>query len=165
MRVAWRSHSRHDRRGAAHRGRLREEDLLCGAHVPYDEKAAADLRASGEQPSPLHNNCSGKHAGMLLATQAMDVPSAGYIGADHPLQTIVRTTLADFADVEAQEIPIAVDGCGVPAFFLSLHRLAYAYARLMATSEGAAGALDRFENSAGHVIEAMTAFPHFVAGN
>ena len=50
------------------KGEFDETDLLCGAHVPYDEKAAAELRAAGEQPSPLHNNCSGKHAGMLLAT-------------------------------------------------------------------------------------------------
>src|SRR6266705_1330765 len=65
------------------KGELDESDLLCGAHMPYDEKSAAELRASGEEPSPLHNNCSGKHAGMLLATQVMDVPSARYIDADH----------------------------------------------------------------------------------
>ncbi|MDQ6799949.1 MAG: asparaginase [Acidobacteriota bacterium] len=147
------------------KGDFDEEDLLCGAHLPYDEKAAADLRASGEQPSPLHNNCSGKHAGMLLATKMMDVPSADYIDAQHPLQSVVRTTLADFAGIDAQQIPIATDGCGVPAFFLSLHRTAYAYARLMATSEGdTPGTLDRYQNSAGHVIEAMTAFPYCVAG-
>ena len=49
--------------------------------------------------------------------------------------------------------------------FLSLHRTAFAYARLMASSEGdVPGALDRYETSAGHVVEAMTAFPYFVAG-
>ncbi|HKR64209.1 MAG TPA: asparaginase, partial [Thermoanaerobaculia bacterium] len=113
------------------KGELDEEDLLCAAHEPYDDKSAADLRASGEAPSALHNNCSGKHAGMLLATQVMDVPSARYIDAEHPLQVLMRATLADFADVEPEEIPIAVDGCGVPAFFLSLYRTAFAYARLM----------------------------------
>ncbi len=147
------------------KGDFDEDDLLCGAHLPYDEKAAADLRAAGEAPSPLHNNCSGKHAGMLLATKVMDAPSANYIDPRHSLQEVIRTTLADFAGVDAQGIPTAIDGCGVPAFFLSLHRAAYAYARLMASSEASApGALDRYETSAGHVIEAMTAFPHFVAG-
>ncbi len=147
------------------KGEFDEEDLLCGAHLPYDEKAAAELRASGEAPSPLHNNCSGKHAGMLLATKLMDVPSANYSKAEHPLQDVIRSTIADFVDVEAKQIPTGIDGCGVPAFFLTLHRAAYAYARLMATSEGAApGALDRYATSAGHVIEAMTAFPYFVAG-
>jgi len=149
------------------KGELDEEDLLCGTHDPFDEKAAADLRASGESPSPLHNNCSGKHAGMLLATQVMDVPSARYIDAGHPLQALMRSTLADFAGLDAEEIPIGIDGCGVPAFFLTLHRAAYAYARLMATSQGpqAPGALSRYEQSAAHIIEAMTTFPHYVAGN
>jgi len=150
--------------GLLRKGDFDEEDLLCGAHLPYDEKAAADLRAAAEQPSPLHNNCSGKHAGMLLATRVMDVPSANYIDGQHPLQAVVRTTIADFAGLDAAEIPTAIDGCGVQAFFLSLHRAAFAYARLMATAEGAAGALDRYETSAGRVIESMTAFPYFVAG-
>ena len=147
------------------KGDFDEEDLLCGAHAPYDEKASADLRASGEAPSPLHNNCSGKHAGMLLATKVMDAPSANYNDPQHPLQGIIRSTLAHFAAMEGSEIPMAVDGCGVPAFFIPLHRAAYAYARLMATSEGAArGALEQYATSAGHVVEAMTAFPYFVAG-
>ncbi|HWS71793.1 MAG TPA: asparaginase, partial [Thermoanaerobaculia bacterium] len=102
------------------KGEFDESDLLCGAHVPYDEKAAAELRASGEPPSPLHNNCSGKHAGMLLATEAMDVPSENYIDPEHPLQVLMRATVAEFAGLEPEEVPIAVDGCGVPAFHLSL---------------------------------------------
>jgi L-asparaginase II len=148
------------------KGEFDEEDLLCGAHPPYDEKAAAELRASGDAPSSLHNNCSGKHAGMLLATKVMDVPSARYIDAEHPLQVLMRSTLADFAGLSADEIPIAIDGCGVPAFYLSLHRTAYAYARMMATSEGptAPGALERYAASASHIVEAMTTFPYFVGG-
>ncbi|HVG22779.1 MAG TPA: asparaginase [Thermoanaerobaculia bacterium] len=139
------------------KGEFDEEDLLCAAHVPFDDKAAAELR--GEPPSPLHNNCSGKHAGMLLATQVMDVPSSRYIDAEHPLQVLMRSTLADFAGLAPDEVPIAVDGCGVPAFFLSLHRVAFAYARLMA------GSIERYAESGARVIEAMTGFPHYVAGN
>jgi L-asparaginase II len=148
------------------KGEFDESDLLCGAHPPYDEKASADLRASGEEPSPLHNNCSGKHAGMLLATDAMDVPSARYIDADHPLQILMRSTVAEFAGVSAEEVPIAVDGCGVPAFYLSLYRTAFAYARLMASREGAdaPGALDRYAESASRVVDSMTGFPQYVAG-
>jgi L-asparaginase II len=148
------------------KGEFDEDDLLCGAHWPYDEKSANDLRAAGEQPSPLHNNCSGKHAGMLLATQLMDVPSSRYVDPDHPAQVVMRSTVAEFAGLEPEEIPIAVDGCGVPTFFLSLHRTAYAYARLMASSEGpgAPGAVERYAGSASHVVEAMTTFPYYVAG-
>jgi L-asparaginase II len=149
------------------KGEFDESDLLCGAHVPYDDKAAAELRASGELPSPLHNNCSGKHSGMLLATQVMDVPASDYIDAAHPLQVLMRTTLAEFAGLTPEEIPIAVDGCGVPAFFLSLYRTAFAYARMMASSVGVdtPGALDRYADSASRVVESMTSFPQYVGGS
>jgi L-asparaginase II len=140
------------------KGEFDESDLLCGAHMPYDEKAAAELRAAGEEPSPLHNNCSGKHAGMLLATRVMDVPSARYIDPDHPIQVLMRSTLAEFAGVASDTIPMAVDGCGVPAFFLSLYRVAFAYARLMA------GAVERYAASGAQIVEAMTSFPYYVAG-
>src|SRR5206468_11755241 len=91
------------------KGEFDESDLLCGAHLPYDEKAAAELRAAGEEPSPLHNNCSGKHAGMLLATRVMDVPSSRYIDADHPIQELMRSTLAEFAGLSIDDIPTAID--------------------------------------------------------
>lgn len=149
------------------KGEFDEEDLLCGAHLPFDEKAAADLRASGEAPSTLHNNCSGKHAGMLLGTQIMDLPAAAYTAPDHPLQDLMRATLAEFAGVLPDDVPFAIDGCGAPAYFLTLYRTAFAYARLMATSEGSAapGALTKYGESASHIVEAMTAFPEYVAGN
>ena len=147
------------------KGEFDETDLLCGAHLPYDEKAQAELRALGEQPSPLHNNCSGKHAGMLLGTQVMDVSSAHYIEADHPVQVLMRTTLGEFSELPNDEIPIAIDGCGVPAFFLTLSRLAYAYARLMASRHGAIGGLERYAESATRVVDAMTGFPQYVAGS
>lgn len=137
------------------KGDFDEEDLLCAAHVPYDEKAAAELRASGEPPSPLHNNCSGKHAGMLLATKVMDVPSANYIDAAHPLQQAMLATLASYAGLAVDAVPIAVDGCGVPAFYLSLYRAAFAYARLM----------ERDDEPARQIVEAMTGFPYHVAGS
>lgn len=141
------------------KGEFDETDLLCGAHVPFDEKAAADLRASGEPPSPLHNNCSGKHAGMLLATRVMDVPSSRYIDADHPVQVLMRSTLAEFAGIASDEIPIAIDGCGVPAFFLSLYRAAFAYARLAGSS------IERYADSASLVVESMTSHPQYVGGS
>ncbi len=149
------------------KGDFDETDLLCGAHMPFEERAAAELRATGEAPSSLHNNCSGKHAGMLLATQVMEASPARYIDSDHLLQVVMRQTLADFAGTTPDDIPVGIDGCGVPAYFLSLHRAAFAYARLMASAvdEEAPGALARYADSAGRVVDSMTSFPEYVAGD
>src|SRR5918911_1504987 len=44
---------------------LEEGALKCGAHEPYSAEAARRLRERGVEPTALHNNCSGKHTGML----------------------------------------------------------------------------------------------------
>jgi len=149
------------------KGDFDESDLQCGIHQPFDEKAAADLRQTGELPTVLHNNCSGKHAAMLLAAQLSDSPTTNYLDSDHPIQRRMFETLADFAEVPPDEILHAVDGCGAPSFCLTLFRSAYAYARLAATSVGAsaAGALPRYADNARDVFTTMTSHPDYVAGN
>lgn len=148
------------------KGEFDESDLLCGTHVPYDEKVAAELRLSGESPSPLHNNCSGKHAGMLLGCELMDASTETYLNLDHPLEQQILQCLADFAGVQPESILTAVDGCGVPSFFLSLYRAAYAYARLAATATGAAApaGLPRYADASREITESMMSCPEYVAG-
>lgn len=148
------------------KGDFDESDLLCGIHPPYDEKTAIELKAAGETPSVLHNNCSGKHAGMLLATQLMDAPSARYVEATHPLQDQIKRTLAEFTMLPADQILTSVDGCGVPSFFLSLYRAALAYARLIETADvpESPSALERYRESARAIVDAMTGCPAHVGG-
>lgn len=147
------------------KGEFDETDLQCGAHMPYDSRAATELRQSGELPSALHNNCSGKHGGMLLACQLIDAPTASYLEPDHPLQQRILEVISDFSGVAPPEIPVAVDGCGVPAFYMSLYRAAFAYARLAATAFDAAGAVSEHDDASRGVFEAMTGEPSFVAGS
>ncbi len=46
---------------------LDESYLACGAHWPVSDQAMRALMQAGRRPQPVHNNCSGKHAGMLAA--------------------------------------------------------------------------------------------------
>ena len=57
---------------------LGPEALHCGAHEPYGVEAALELRTRGEQPNVLHNNCSGKHAGMLALALHLEAPIDNY---------------------------------------------------------------------------------------
>jgi len=148
------------------KGEFDESDLLCGVHIPYDEKVAAEMRVSGESPSVLHNNCSGKHAGMLLGCELMDASTATYLNFDHPLEQRILQCLAEFAGVKPEAIPTGVDGCGVVSFHLSLYRAAYAYARLAATAVGvpAPAGLPRYTDAAREITESMMSCPEYVAG-
>src|SRR5688572_23891258 len=46
---------------------LSQNALDCGAHAPADRTESSRLTCNGLVPSAIHNNCSGKHAGMLAA--------------------------------------------------------------------------------------------------
>jgi L-asparaginase II len=114
------------------RGGFSAGDLACGAAMPMHEPSARALVRAGKRPTALHNNCSGKHAGLLLACRLYGFEPAGYWKPRHPLQRIIRKRLGDFCGVPAARIGLAVDGCSLPVFHLPLDRLAFAYARLLA---------------------------------
>ena len=86
---------------------------------------------AGEEPSALHNNCSGKHAAMLIAAQILGAPLDDYLDPAHPIQQRNRAMLARFAEVRPEDVGVAVDGCSAPTFILPLQSLARAFANLM----------------------------------
>ncbi len=144
------------------RGGFKPTDLLCGAHSPMHEPSARELVRRGQAPSVLHNNCSGKHAGMLLACRLLGFPPANYTDASHPLQRRIRTLLARYAGVPESVIAVAIDGCNAPVFRLPLSALATAYAALVA---GPLPGEDRTAAAArARIVRAMTKEPEMVAG-
>jgi len=100
--------------------------LLAKAPAETDE---LECGLEGHPPSPVNHNCSGKHAGMLALCRAQGWPSEGYRLPDHPVQRAMLAVHAEAAEVDEQEIPAGVDGCGVVTFALPLERMAHAFAR------------------------------------
>ena len=136
---------------------LDEEALACGPHSPWHVPSARMLRQQGREPSRLHNNCSGKHAGMLALARAHGWPTAGYHRDDHPVQLRILRELSDWTHVPADEIATAVDGCGVVTFGVPLNALAGAFARIAAGARTGSAAPAR-------IVEAMVRWPEYVGG-
>jgi L-asparaginase II len=134
-----------------------EAALACGAHRPWSAAAAKALRARGEAPSALHNNCSGKHAGMLALARHHGWPLHGYQRADHPVQQRVLAEIARWTRVPPDDIVTAVDGCGILTFALPLASWASAFARFAAAAR-------RTDNGSAAVLRAMVRHPEYVAG-
>lgn len=109
---------------------LEEGDLACGPHEPLSKRGQRALRESGNPPSRLHNNCSGKHAAMLARAHVAQWSTHGYERIGHAVQQGCLASVAAWSGVAAGRIPCAIDGCGVPVFFLALEAMASAYARL-----------------------------------
>ncbi len=134
--------------------------LQCGTHFPYDESAASALRRAGAQPNPLHNNCSGKHAGILALCKVLGADPATYLSADNPAQRRILEFCARLSDDDAATWPVATDGCGIPVYATSLRKAARAFARLAALTE-----LRRSDAEALRVVrDAMITYPQYVAG-
>jgi L-asparaginase II len=139
---------------------LDESALGCGIHPPLSVEAAADRWRKELEPTPACNNCSGVHAGMLVACRAEGWPMSEYGNPSHPLQRRIREVVAEFAGVPAADIQEAVDTCAVPTFRLPLFRAALMFARL-ASGRGVSDAL---AGAASSVRTAMTAYPEMVGG-
>ncbi len=133
------------------------EMLACGSHAPWHRHTREALRERGVEPGRLHNNCSGKHAGMLALARAAGWPSEGYQRAEHPVQARLLREVERWTGRPQAGIALGQDGCGVVCFGLPVREMAFAFARLgSAAREG--------NPAAAEVVAAMTEHPEMVAG-
>ncbi len=108
---------------------LAEQNLECGPQKPSSGKAYLDLIRAGGKPSPIFNNCSGKHTGMLCGCITGDFPPEHYSHYDHPYQERVRHILEEFYGCNLDRAPWGVDGCGIPTIAVPLKNLALGMAQ------------------------------------
>mgnify|MGYP001208253109 CR=1 FL=1 len=116
------------------------QDYECGSHPPYDSSARNKARAEGF--TPFHNNCSGKHSGMLALAKQLDVEIENYIDKNHPAQIEIFHKLKEY--MGNREIQCGIDGCSAPTPFLSLMEIAQLFQKL---GSGAYPELDRAYNA------------------
>jgi L-asparaginase II len=147
-------------RSLLRKGGLDEGALRCGAHPPACTRASVALARSGGKPTALHNNCSGKHAGMVLAALHLGLPLETYLDPAHPVQAENVRNTALFAGMDPAEIAVGVDGCSAPNFALPLENAAAAFARL---AEPGAAVPPAHAAAARRIAAAMARHPRLVA--
>lgn len=126
----------------------------CGAHWPERIEDKVSLAKADLTPGSIHNNCSGKHAGMLALAKHLGAPLQGYVTKDHAVQRAVAKALDDYCDANTAEAPWGIDGCSVPTWALPLENLAQGFARLFADG-----------NSIGaRIANAVRQHPFMIAG-
>lgn len=112
---------------------LTKDQLQCGSHLPLDKKERREMLRQGLSPSPLHNNCSAKHAAMLLSSSYLNEDLNSYLDFNHPHQLRILQLMEDFTDIKKEDIGLALDGCGVPVHGGPIKNWARAFARLVDT--------------------------------
>ena len=140
---------------------LGPEALQCGAQEPYGAEAAEALRARGEKPNDLHNNCSGKHAGMLALALHLGAPIDTYIKAENPVQLAIADVISQFSGVAVTDMAVAIDGCAAPIFGITIKAMALAYARLISPPAD----LDQKTRAAcDRIVRVMGEYPELIGG-
>jgi L-asparaginase II len=134
--------------------------LQCGVHPPYNGDAHAVLMRSGQELTSIHNNCSGKHAGMLALAKFMGADLDTYLEPTHPVQQAIFQVVQDVCGLSAEQIHVGTDGCGVPVFGVPIDRLAHTFSQFAdprGLPEPRARAMRR-------IRDAMIGYAHLVAG-
>jgi len=132
---------------------LTVDDYECGSHFPSDTLTRHRMIREDKEAQPLHNNCSGKHAGMLALAKHLGQGTANYIKKDHPVQRTILEYVQDITGLET--IPTEIDGCSAPTPFMTLETIAGLFQTLAAGNEPE---LKR-------VFKAMSSCPDLVGGS
>lgn len=108
-----------------------EDDLRCGSHESLDDRINRKWARDDYHPTPATSNCSGKHAGMLLASKTLGLDVTDYHHSNHPVSVRVKTVTEELlkAGTFNTKVLWGVDGCNLPAPAAPLQVSAAMYAK------------------------------------
>ena len=132
---------------------LTVDDYECGSHFPSDTLTRHRMIRENKEAQPLHNNCSGKHAGMLALAKHLGQGTNDYIKKYHPVQHTILEYVQDITGLET--IHTEIDGCSAPTPFMTLETIARLFQTL------AAGSKPELKR----VFKAMSSCPDLVGGS
>lgn len=136
-----------------------ESDLQCGSHVPNYITDSGQRVVGKADFSPVYNNCSGKHAGMLAFCRWLSESHTNYLSPEHVIQKEIRKSTAYFTGTPESDLLTGTDGCSAPNYALPLARLAWAFARLTSEEND-----PEYGTAPAQVFAAMTSHPRMVSG-
>ena len=130
--------------------------IRCGSQLPFGADASQELLMLGGQAMPIHNNCSGKHAGMLALAVGMGWNPVDYHLPGHPVQDRMLREILRWTGLGETEVATGVDGCGVVCFAVPLFQIARSFARFSVAAADNEGPAE--------IVRAMTTHPFMVGG-
>jgi L-asparaginase II len=141
---------------------LSGDALACGPQWPRRPDDQAGMIRQDQQPVRLHNNCSGKHSGMLTTALHLGDPVTHYQDRRHPVQQRIFAAIGEMADTNLSDAPFGIDGCSAPNPNLPLQAVAVAAARVAEADPARLGPV-RAE-ACRSLCAAMQAHPEMIGG-
>jgi L-asparaginase II len=132
---------------------LTEENLRCGAHAPGRDDVRALLLRQNLEPHRGHNNCSGKHCGILSVCKHKNYKLQNYDSFDHPIQKDLMNLLSEVYEYDLTNSPFGIDGCGIPTIAVPLYNLTLGYTNFIKRESGKL------------ILEALAKYPELISGD
>jgi L-asparaginase II len=139
---------------------LHKNDLFCGPQYPSSKRDSDQLIRDNKKPEHIHNNCSGKHAGMLALCQLMNVPIHDYINPVHAIQQLILEYVEKIYEYPKEKMVTALDGCSAPIYSIPVLNQAIAFKNLVSNNYE-----EKIANACKIVVEAVSKYPFMVAGS
>ncbi len=136
------------------------DELVCGAHWSMHEETMVHQVRSMDEPHKIHNNCSGKHAGMLILSKLISGKTLGYANLTSAAQQQILGTLEFMTGLDLMHYPQGIDGCGAPAFSAPFGN----WARAFALFAGGGDLPDTRHEACQRIRRSIAAEPFFIAG-
>ena len=133
------------------------ESIRCGIHNPLDQNSSNKLLFSGNKPTQIHNNCAGKHLGMISSCIANNYNIKSYLDFNHPHQKEIRKSIEYFSENKIERNDFAIDGCSAPQYGLKINNLSTALINLSKN-------IKNKKNIANILVEAILKNPKFIGG-
>ena len=139
---------------------LSESDLKCGAHLPFSEVDAGHMMRAGEEPTQLHNNCSGKHVAMLAFAKPIGADLSNYDSPASRIQKRILRCVADFCEIPENDVAIGIDGCAAPNFAVPVAAMAKSFINLISPSKFP----EVTQDACSRIVAATLKYPELIGG-
>lgn len=139
---------------------LNKNNLFCGPQYPSSKRDADHLIRENKKPEHIHNNCSGKHAGMLALCQLINAPIQDYINPNHPIQQLILDYVEKIYEYPKVKMVTALDGCSAPIYSIPVLNQAIGFKNLVCNQYE-----EKLANACKIVVEAVSKYPFMVAGS
>lgn len=139
---------------------LAKNDLFCGPQYPSSKRDANKLIVENKKPEHIHNNCSGKHAGMLALCKLIGAPIHDYINPNHPIQQLILNYVEKLYEYPKEKMITALDGCSAPIYSIPIINQAIGFKNLTSNNYEY-----KLQNACKIMLEAVAKYPFMVAGS
>jgi len=110
---------------------IKTKNLQCGIHAPLDKKASESITYSRKKFNELHNNCAGKHLGMLTSCLINNQTITNYLAYNHVHQKNIRKIFNKFTESKLSKKNFSLDGCSAPQYSFKIKSISKALNNLI----------------------------------